>query len=83
MCVWLIIGAAAIAYFEKMPFGDAVYFSFITGLSVGYGDIVPKTVVGRLIAILIGFTGILFTGLVVAASVETIRKSFSRSGDSD
>ena len=80
---WLMVGAAVISYFEKMPFGEAVYFSFITGLSVGFGDIVPKTLSGRFIAVLIGFTGILFTGLVVAAIVETIRRTYHHSDKSD
>jgi hypothetical protein len=34
---WLVVDAAAIAYFEKMPFADALYFSFVTGLTIGYG----------------------------------------------
>ena len=83
MCVWLLIGAAAIAYMERMSFADAVYFSFVTGLTIGYGDIVVKTSFGRFTAILIGFTGVLFTGLVVAAAVETIRKTYSHSDYSD
>ena len=80
---WLMVGAVVIAYVEKMPIGDAVYLSFITGLSVGFGDIVPKTLIGRFIAVLIGFTGILFTGLVVAAIVETIRRTYHHSDKSD
>jgi voltage-gated potassium channel len=79
---WLMVGAVVIAYVEKMPFGDALYLSFITGLSVGFGDIVPKTLIGRFIVILIGFTGVLFTGLVVAAIVETIRRTYKHSDTS-
>jgi len=83
MSLWLIIGSVVIAYVEKMPFGDAVYLSFITGLSVGFGDIVPKTLMGRFIVVLIGFTGVLFTGLVVAAIVETFRRTYRHSNISD
>jgi len=39
MFVWLLVGAAAIAYFEEISFGEAIYFSFVTGLTIGYGDI--------------------------------------------
>jgi len=59
---------------EKGPFGDALYFAFITGLTIGYGDIVMKTVAGRVITILIGFIGIVITGLIVATAVEMVRK---------
>jgi len=42
--IGLIVGTAAvITRIEKMPFEDALYFSFITGLTIGYGDIVVKT----------------------------------------
>lgn len=79
MSLWLVIGAAGITYVEKVPFGDALYFTFITGLTIGYGDIVMKTPAGRVISILIGFIGIVFTGLIVAAVVETVRKMLHQS----
>jgi voltage-gated potassium channel len=60
---------------EKMPFADMLYFAFVTGLTIGYGDIVPQTHVGRLVALLIGMVGILFTGLLVAVSVYAVRQS--------
>jgi uncharacterized membrane protein len=72
---FLIGGALIIAYAENLPFGDALYFSFITGLTIGYGDIAMKTSLGRCVAILLGFIGVLFTGLVIAAAVEAVRKT--------
>ena len=69
----IMAGAVAIAATEKVSFGKAVYFSFITGLTVGYGDIVPATAIGRIISVLLAVVGILFTGLVVAASVQAVR----------
>jgi hypothetical protein len=33
---WLVVNAAAIAYFEQIPFADALYFSFVTGLTIGF-----------------------------------------------
>jgi uncharacterized membrane protein len=62
-----------------MPFTDTLYFAFVTGLTIGYGDIVVKTPVGRLVAILIGLVGILFTGLMVAVLVYAVRESFKES----
>ena len=68
-------GAVVITATEKVSFGKAVYFSLITGLTVGYGDIVPGTAIGRVISVLLGLTGILFTGVVVAAAVEAVRRA--------
>ena len=75
---FLVVGAALIAYVEQLPFGDALYFSFITGLTIGYGDVVVKTILGRFVAIIIGLIGILFTGLVVAAAVRAIQITYHR-----
>ena len=72
----VVIGAVAIAYVEKLSFGDALYFSFVTGLTIGYGDIAMKIIPGRCVALLIGFIGGLFTGLVIAAAVEVVRKIY-------
>jgi len=74
-----VIGALVIASVEKMPIGDALYFSFVTGLTIGYGEIVAKTVLGRLVALLIGLIGIVFTGMVVAIAVRAVQKSFEES----
>ena len=72
----LIVGAAAVfTHIEKMPFEDAVYFAFITGLTIGYGDIVVKTPFGRIIAVLLGLIGIVFTGLMVAAAIRAVGES--------
>ena len=69
----IMAGAAAITAIEKVSFGKAVYFSFITGLTVGYGDIVPGTAIGQIMAVLLGLVGILFTGVVVAVAVQSVR----------
>jgi ABC-type Na+ efflux pump permease subunit len=75
----IVVGAAALTHVEKMPFGDTLYFAFVTGLTIGYGDIVVKTPISRLVAVLIGFIGILFTGLMVAVLVYAVRESIEES----
>ena len=72
----LILGiAVVIRHLEKMPFGESLYFSFITGLTIGYGDIVVKTPLARLLAVLLGLIGIIFTGVMVAAALRAIERS--------
>ena len=68
----IVIGALAISYFDKKPIADTLYLAFITSLTVGYGDIAPQTGPSKIIAVAIGFEGIIFTGLVVAASLRAL-----------
>ena len=77
--VLIVINSWAISYLEKLPFGDALYFALITGLTIGYGDIVVKTPAGRILAVLIGFIGVLFSGLVIAVAVRALRESYQES----
>ena len=79
---WLVFNATGIAYFEKMPFSDALYFTFVTGLTIGYGDIAPVTHMGRIIAILAGLVGLIITGLIAAIAVFALRQAFEPPSDS-
>lgn len=49
--------------------GEAIYFSFVTGLSIGFGDIVPVGAV-RLLAIVHGSLGLLLFGCVISKLVS-------------
>jgi voltage-gated potassium channel len=47
-------------------FGDALWWACVTITSVGYGDVVPVTIVGRLIAVGVMIAGIALLGTVTA-----------------
>ena len=64
-----------VARLEGWPMIDGVHFAFVTGLTVGYGDLVPKLLISRAIAIALGFSGILLTGLVAAISVYSLERA--------
>ena len=49
-------------FVEGWSVGDAVYFTFITGFTIGYGDLVPRQTLARALAIGIGFSGLLTNG---------------------
>lgn len=46
--------------------GDGLWWTFVTMTTVGYGDKTPVTTAGRLLAIVIMFSGISFTALFTA-----------------
>ncbi len=67
-----------IGYLEGWRMGDAMYFTFVTGLTIGYGDLVPVRFSTRLIAMLIGIIGVLLTGLVAAVGVRALQGATGR-----
>ena len=60
---------------ENWSFGESIYFSLITGLTIGYGDLVPLRFSTRFLSVFIGFIGILTTGLVAAISVRALQEA--------
>jgi voltage-gated potassium channel len=59
---------------EITSFGDAVWWSFETITTVGYGDFVPVTWPGRFYATLIMLVGISVLGMVTASLAATLVK---------
>ena len=68
-------------FVEGWSLADAVYFTFITGLTIGYGDLVPRQTLARVFAIGIGFCGLLLTGLVAAIVVHAMRSTLADGGN--
>ena len=52
---------------------DGVYFAFVAGLTVGYGDLVPMHALSRVLAIGIGIAGVLLTALFAAIAVRALQ----------
>lgn len=61
-----------IGYIEEWRVSDALYFTFVTGLTIGYGDLTPRHGASRVLALVIGFSGIIVTGLVAAVAVKAL-----------
>ena len=62
-----------IGFVEGWSVGDTVYFTFVTGLTIGYGDIVPRQALARALAIGIGVSGVFLTGLIAGIAVYAMR----------
>jgi voltage-gated potassium channel len=60
------------------PLGETLYFCAITALTIGYGDVVPTSTLGRIDAVLLGLIGMVFTGLIVAAAVRGVQEAARR-----
>jgi voltage-gated potassium channel len=57
----------ALDHDEFPHLGTAMWWAIQTVTTVGYGDVVPKAVVGRCIAAIVMITGIAFATIVTAA----------------
>jgi voltage-gated potassium channel len=78
----VFIGLAAVVFFAdgglQLPnsaksFGESLYFSAVTALTIGYGDIVPHTFLGRTASLLLGLLGITLTGIIAGAAVRALQ----------
>jgi hypothetical protein len=57
---------------ESWSVQESFYFAFVSGLTIGYGDLAPKALLARVLAIAIGVCGVLFTALVAAIAVKAL-----------
>lgn len=64
----MIIGAAIVALSESMNYWKALYLTFVTALTIGYGDVAPVTVIGRITCLVMGLFGLMFFGIIVAVT---------------
>ena len=57
---------------EGWSIQESVYFAFVTGLTIGYGDFAPKFLLTRAMALGIGGCGVLLTALLAAVAVKAL-----------
>ena len=79
--IFIVIGAVLISLVEGMPLGDALWWSFVTFTTVGYGDVLLKTQLGRTIAVLLMIIGIGIIGVITTSLTLSIiggRKGFKK-----
>jgi len=80
-CLIAIGGGAVVFQYEGLnkgtikDWGDCIYASFTTAFTIGYGDLTPSGIYGRVTAILLGIIGMLLVGTVVGASIKALERS--------
>ena len=79
IAIQLVLGLV-IGFVEGWSLGDAIYFTFITGLTIGYGDLIPRQALTRALAIGIGYFGLFATGLIAAMGVYAMHSALTDGG---
>ncbi|RLA41513.1 MAG: two pore domain potassium channel family protein [Gammaproteobacteria bacterium] len=69
-----------VGHIEKWDKFTALYWSFITALTIGYGDIRPYKKSSRTLSLIIGMLGIMFTGIIVAITIAATTHAIKATG---
>ena len=79
VAVAVFVAAALVQRAEGPPefatYGDSLWWAVVTVTTVGYGDIVPQTTEGRVVATVLMFTGIALLGTVAASLASFFSES--------
>jgi hypothetical protein len=79
--VWPILSALllvivalglVVGVIEGWSIHESIYFAFVSGLTIGYGDLAPKTFVTRALSVFIGVCGVLVTAVIAAVAVKAL-----------
>lgn len=72
----ILIGTTGFHFLEKVDFFTALYWTIATVSTIGYGDVVPQTLGGRIFSIII-----IISGVSVALYTFTAFMTFSMEGE--
>jgi hypothetical protein len=67
---------------EGWSISDSIYYGFITGTTVGYGDFRPTRGAGKTMAIIIAYLGLIQIGIIVALAVQAVTEAYDRQAGS-
>lgn len=68
----ILVGIVFYHYVENFTWVDAFYFSVVTLATVGYGDITPKTEIGKIFTVFYILFGI---GIIVAFTSNLLKRA--------
>ncbi|CAE6459001.1 hypothetical protein ACGC1H_002100 [Rhizoctonia solani] len=76
---YIALGAMCYSFIMSLSFQNGLYFTVVSIETVGFGDIILTTTLGRVFSIFYNTFGIINLGLAVSTTRETIIESFENS----
>lgn len=71
LLVITLVGMLGMAYFDSLSLADSLWWAIVTITTVGYGDISPASLGGRVLGVLLMLFGIGFLGMLTATLAST------------
>lgn len=81
LVIVIVVLGLVVGLLEGWSVQESIYFAFVSGLTIGYGDLAPKSLVARALAIAIGVCGVLVTALVAAIAVKAVAAASDSDGE--
>ena len=72
LAIWMVERSKNSAFKNLTGPGSGLYFSFVTMSTVGYGDIVPVTFIGRAMTVVWMFLSMLLAAVITATLTDTL-----------
>jgi voltage-gated potassium channel len=77
----IVVLGLIVGRIENWKKSKAIYWSFITATTVGYGDIRPTRGLARFISVVIAVLGLILFGIIISVSVAATDNSAKRYAD--
>ena len=82
LCGIIFLIARFIYKIEKWQnYSKSLYFTFITALTVGYGNTVPSSGRGKFLSVISAFVGVVLTGVIVSVALNSVMLSWQATHD--
>ncbi len=76
----IIICGVMISVFDGISLEDALYLAIITALTVGFGDVLPKSRASRVVSVILAAIGVVLVGLVVGITAQSLDMALEQQG---